>query len=129
MQARSDRSFTGFIKYALQEGYTLVPGYAFGESDTYFTPPVPLLTSFRLWLMRTTKLIVPFTFGFFSPYTPRPSVGLDTVWGAPIKLPKIENPTNEDVDKWHAKYLEHLQGIFDRNKARFGYGDRELEIF
>ena len=31
------KSRAGFIKYCLQEGYTVVPCYTFGESDTYTT--------------------------------------------------------------------------------------------
>lgn len=29
-----------------------------------------------------------------------------TVFGEPIALPKLEAPSNEDVDKWHAVYVE-----------------------
>ena len=29
-----------------------------------------------------------------------------SVFGEPIALPKLETPSNEDVDKWHAVYLE-----------------------
>lgn len=29
-----------------------------------------------------------------------------SVFGEPITLPKLETPSNEDVDKWHAVYLE-----------------------
>ncbi|KAI9004391.1 diacylglycerol acyltransferase-domain-containing protein [Hyaloraphidium curvatum] len=117
----------GFIKYSLQHGYTIVPGYAFSESDTYWTPPKPLLTKFRLDLLRRTKIIVPLVFGFFSPFVPLP-VALDTVWGAPLKLPTIEQPTVEDIDLWHGRYVEAVRGVFERNKGRFGFGDRELEI-
>lgn len=33
-------------------------------------------------------------------------VNLMTVFGEPIVLPKLEAPSTEDVDKWHATYLE-----------------------
>lgn len=118
----------GFVKYSLQEGYTLVPGYAFGETDTYWTPSFPLAEGFRFWLMKVTKIIIPCTWGFFSPYLPLYNTSLDTVWGKPIKLPRIERPSQEDIDHWHSVYIDHIKGVFDRNKARFGYGDRELEI-
>ena len=32
-----------------------------------------------------------------------------TVFGKSLQLPKIENPTHEDVDKWHAIYTEALK--------------------
>ncbi len=38
-----------------------------------------------------------------------------TVIGDPIDVPKIESPSNEDVDKYHDLYLKGLQAIFDSN--------------
>lgn len=36
-----------------------------------------------------------------------------TVFGKPIVLPKIETPSSEDIDKWHAAYVEvSTLGIF-----------------
>lgn len=45
-------------------------------------------------------------------------VKLMTVFGEPIVLPKLEAPSTEDVDKWHATYLEvrsddRLSSTFD----------------
>ncbi|CAN0469539.1 unnamed protein product, partial [Ectocarpus sp. 8 AP-2014] len=39
------------------------------------------------------------------PLLPR-RVKLMTVFGEPLALPKIEQPSPEDVDKWHAAYVE-----------------------
>lgn len=36
------------------------------------------------------------------------------------RLPKIPNPTQADIDKWHAHYIEKLVDLFERNKAKFG---------
>lgn len=33
-------------------------------------------------------------------------VNLMTVFGEPIVLPKLQAPSTEDVDKWHATYIE-----------------------
>jgi Diacylglycerol acyltransferase len=33
----------------------------------------------------------------------------DTVFGKSLQLPKIEHPTQEDIDKWHAIYMEELK--------------------
>ena len=51
------------------------------------------------------------------------------VLGEPLQLPRITEPTDEEVAHWHAQYIERLTALFDRHKARFGYADRELEIF
>ena len=42
---------------------------------------------------------------------------------------QIASPTQEDIDKYHALYMEGLVGVFERNKALFGYEDQELEVF
>lgn len=51
------------------------------------------------------------------------------VIGNPIALPKIPDPTPEDVEKWHAVYVDKLVDLFERNKANFGYPNRQLELF
>ena len=53
---------------------------------------------------------------------------LHTVIAHPVKLPKIEQPTADDVAHWHGRYVAALQAIYDDHKARFGYGDRELDL-
>lgn len=49
--------------------------------------------------------------------------------GNPIDLPRIEQPTQADIDKWHAVYIEKLTDLFERNKGAFGYADRKLNLF
>jgi len=60
---------------------------------------------------------------------PRGQVALETVVGNPFCLPKIAEPSQEEIDKWHAIYVERLVDLFERNKAKFGYGERELELY
>ena len=52
----------------------------------------------------------------------------NTVVGQAFRLPVIKEPTKEDVDKWHKKYIESLVELFDTHKERFGYGGRTLEV-
>jgi len=118
----------GFIKYALQHGYLLIPGYTFGECDLYQS-----MTSgaqLRLWMQRHLGFVVPFFWGplWYAPWLPRRDVALQTVMGAPVQLPRIEDPSEADVAIWHASYVAALKEVFDTHKGRFGYGDRELEI-
>ncbi|CAM9874983.1 unnamed protein product, partial [Choristocarpus tenellus] len=44
---------------------------------------------------------------------------LTTVFGKPIVLPKIDEPTGEDLEKWHAVYIKELRDLFDRHKAKY----------
>lgn len=39
--------------------------------------------------------------------------------GSPILVTKNPNPTNEEVDSTHAKYIEALMNLFETHKTRF----------
>ena len=118
-----------FVKYALQHGFSLIPVYTFGESDTYWNAPG--FWKFRWGILNDRKLpaIVPFGRWWF-PLLPRP-VELNTIGGEALKLPKIEKPTKEDVDKWHEAYVQHLKKHFNTYKKEFGGSEAnsELEIW
>jgi hypothetical protein len=45
------------------------------------------------------------------------------VWKKGMKI------TQEMIDEGHELYMRKLTELFDSEKERFGYGDRELEIF
>jgi len=116
----------GFIKYALQEGYAIVPCYTFGESDTYAT--FNGLIGPRLWLARKNIPAVAFFGCWLCPVLPSP-VHLITYLGEPLQLPKIAEPTTADVATWHAKYIVALQANFDKNKKAAGRPDAVLEVW
>lgn len=119
---------TGFIKYALQHGYRVHPVYTFGESNSYstFTP----LLRFRLWL---NSLGIPgvIVWGLpLVPLLPKPDTSIVTQVGAAIKMPKIENPSREDVEKWHGVYCQELLRLFEQHKRSAGLPDTaELELW
>jgi len=49
--------------------------------------------------------------------------------GQPLGLPRIENPTQADIDRWHAKYCKEVVRIFDKYKERVPeYKHKQLEI-
>jgi 2-acylglycerol O-acyltransferase 2 len=122
------RKRTGFIKYALQYGYRVYPVYTFGESSTHYT--FTGLLNFRLWL---NKYGIPAVVVFGCPWLPlmpRKKVSILTCVGDPLELPKIDNPTKEDVEKWHAKYCDALRKLFDDKKKEAGLPDHaKLEIW
>jgi Diacylglycerol acyltransferase len=35
-----------------------------------------------------------------------------------MELPHIPDPTQEDMDKWHAKYCEEVTRLFERNEEK-----------
>ena len=38
--------------------------------------------------------------------------------GSPLGLPRIENPSDDDINKWHGKYVSEVQRIFEKYKTR-----------
>ncbi|KAF4684914.1 hypothetical protein FOZ60_007158 [Perkinsus olseni] len=114
----------GFVRYALREGYSLTPVYGFGETDTFSN--VQGMWGFRYWLNSGTFQI-PAVWGlghWLCPILPRREK-LRIVYGTPLHLPRIPNPTQEEVDKYHAMYIEKVRDLYDEYKPY----DRHLEVW
>ena len=118
------KSRKGFIKYALQYGYSLRVCYAFGEEKTYKT--INVFEKFRMWMANNSMPPVV----FFSKFGVLPYDNCDimVVCDEPLQLPKIENPSREQVDLWHGKYVAALVGLFDEYKGRYAKADSVLEV-
>ncbi|KAL3670411.1 hypothetical protein V7S43_004730 [Phytophthora oleae] len=118
----------GFIKLALQHGYKVHPAYTFGEEYAYHT--FPYLLKLRLKL---NEFKIPGVLFFGLPqcfFLPRSDVDLITVVGEALILPHIEQPTKEDVQKYHSQYVEALQKLFDKYKSVYAVDPKaKLEIF
>ncbi|XP_056665304.1 acyl-CoA wax alcohol acyltransferase 1 [Monodelphis domestica] len=121
------RKRKGFIRTALRHGAHLVPTFTFGETEVYHQvlfPESSRMYRFQCWFQG----IVGFYFcvfygrGFFQdswgllPF-PKPIV---TIVGEPIIVPRIENPSQETVDKYHTLYTEALRKLFDEHKTQYG---------
>jgi len=111
---------------ALETGASLVPVYCFGANDLYDHPQHELVRRWQLWLVQKARtLIVPY-WGVL-PLLPY-KVPVTVVVGAPMEVHKVENPTNEQVDKLHEDYMAALIALYDTHKKELGYGDRPLII-
>lgn len=44
------------------------------------------------------------------------------VCGKPIVVPKVAEPTQELIDKYHAQFVDDLEQLFDRYRALYGNG-------
>jgi 2-acylglycerol O-acyltransferase 2 len=113
----------GFIKYALQNGYTLYPSYTFNENKIYNT--INCFEKFRLWLNKL-KLPGALFYGRFF-FLPKQDIELITVIGKGFELPVITSPTKEEINKYHGLYVEQLKQLYDRYKEKYG-ASSELEI-
>lgn len=105
----------GFIKYALQYGYSIQLGYVFGEELCYWT--VKIWPKLMLWLNKFKIPGVVFIGKFF--FLPNPDVDMVVVVGKPLELPHIENPTKEDVDKYHKLYMDKMTELFNKFKEKY----------
>lgn len=118
----------GFIKYALEHGYRILPTYSFGEEFTYHSlgGALPL----RWWLNSYHIPTVIFYGKYFLPLMPFDDHAMTTVIGRPLQLPAIPEPTVEDVNLWHNKYMAALQDLFDRNIKKYGHDkNAKLEMY
>lgn len=105
----------------------LVPCWAFGE--TYLFPPPPHGPIWdKIHAFTDKYFITTISKGFPPVFWPkRPPHGIHFVIGPPLRVPQMAEPTNEEIDKWHAKYVEETRKLFDRFKDEFD-PDRETEL-
>ena len=115
----------GFIKVALRNGSSLVPCLCFGENDLFDqveNPKGSKLRNFQVWLQKIMGFSMPLFFGrgvfnyHFGLLPQRRH--LRTVVGVPIDCPKIE-PTDDQVDEYHQKYIAGLRSIWDKYKNEY----------
>ena len=120
------RNRLGFCKLALRHGVPLVPVYVFGNNDHYQTQP--WLLPLQLWVLQTLGISLTFASGLWgSPACPQP-IATTLVFGPPLVVPQVDDPTPKQVEKVHEEFVQALIRLFDQHKERLGYGDRTLEI-
>ncbi|XP_054662664.1 2-acylglycerol O-acyltransferase 3-like [Grus americana] len=113
----------GFVRLALRHGTPLVPVYVFGEQDTFQQPPLPEGSWLRR-LQRGVKALLGFAPCFFwgrggLPFLPF-SVPLTVVVGAPLEVPRLPQPSPQDVARYHQLYVQRLQQLFEEHKEACG---------
>jgi len=98
--------------------------FIFGENQIYQT--VERFETFRLLLNKLKLVGVIFwsRLGFL----PECHSKINTVCGKGIVLPHILEPSDQDVEKYHAIYVETLKDLYNRNKVKYGETS-ELKVF
>lgn len=88
------------------------------------------LLSLRRLIAEKLSVALPVGYGpsLWNPLRSHDSVTLHQVFGKPIVVEKVENPTLEDVNKVHEQYVAELVRIFDKYKGKYGYADAELRV-
>ena len=114
----------GFIKLALREGADVIPLYFIGNTASLSIPKIPFLET----LSRKYQVSITIFWGRWGLPIPRPDK-IIYVRGTPLGLPFIPEPTDADVEKWHAKYVSEVVRLFDKYKCKSPqYAKRKLVI-
>jgi len=124
----------GFVKVALKNGASLVPIIAFGENDLFQQVSNPKGSFFRNLqdtMQKTLGFSVPLIYGrgIFNydfgllPHR-RPVI---CVVGEPVPCPKIKDPTEQQTQEHHSRYLKALQELYDNNKDKY-FKDRKKDL-
>ncbi|KAI9328086.1 diacylglycerol O-acyltransferase 2 [Obelidium mucronatum] len=108
----------GFIRLALRHGASLVPVFGFGETDI-FSQTENREGSFLRRFQELFKDWFTFSpvffygrFGVVIPYR-RP---VAVVIGKPIHVPKLLDPSDLQVRKWHSVYVKALKELYNAHK-------------
>lgn len=116
----------GFIKLALRSGAEVVPVYFLGNTSVLSVVSNRMLRGFA----RRTGVTLTWFWGWRGTLLPRPNKILG-VLGKPLGLPStpIPEPTAEEIDHWHGRYMEEVRRIFDTyKKFNPDYAEKQLEF-
>ena len=115
----------GIIKIALRAGVTIVPTYGFGTTSLWKIVVDP----FGILEVLSLKLDVSLTpfFGRWNWFLGPPNrVPLCVCLGEPVLCPKIDEPTQVDIDKYHSQLLKSYADLFEAHKAAYGWANKKL---
>lgn len=109
----------GFVKIALTTGTSLLPVIGFGENEIYSRLTHPFFNLFHKTFHAMFKSAAPVFVGKWGTLLPERHP-LITVVGKPIYVDEvIENPTEEQINTLHQKYLDGLLELYDDYKDIF----------
>ena len=116
----------GFIRLALQHGIKIVPLFAFGENNQWFQKRAPgIVSKFVNHFTRGTYPFFPWgSFMFLLP-NETPVVHY---FGEPLEIPKIENPTEDEVSIYHVKFYSAVAQLVKEKKNEAGFPDLSIEF-
>ncbi|KAH9193324.1 hypothetical protein AeNC1_004699 [Aphanomyces euteiches] len=114
-----------FVKLAIRHGVSLVPTMIFGEKNLYRSWRVPQsMPDAMAWILRLPLLIARGRFGTWLPFGKRK---LGVVFGPPIAVQQMDDPSEDEIRQVHAIYVESLVTLFESYKGDFGY-DHEARL-
>eukprot|EP00400_MALV-I_sp_L67-5_P000503 gene503-596_t len=129
MKVVADRK--GFVKLAILNNADLVPVISFGEMEVfteYFFARWPTITKVQRWLMSHLTFSMPLFVGRFSWFPMMPNrQEVNVAIGKPVSYSfDKDKDLDSQINDFHNLFLRGVKQLYDENKDRFGYGDREL---
>jgi 1-acyl-sn-glycerol-3-phosphate acyltransferase len=118
----------GIIKLALRHGVPLVPCYCFGETSLYRQSGFLLRLRQAIASKLGVAITLPLGRSWLLPLSPIPGVRLVQYVGTPIPVDRRSEPTQDEIDALHRKYVAGLQEVFERHKAECGCAGAKLVI-
>jgi 2-acylglycerol O-acyltransferase 2 len=114
----------GFIKLALSQGIDIVPVYLFGNTTVLSVWKTGILAT----LSRKLQMSLTYVWGRW--YLPIPrKLSLLYVTGQPLGLPHIPEPTQADIDKYHALYCDRVTALYNKYREKVPeYKHKKLTI-
>jgi len=116
----------GFVKIAIQTGVPLVPVFSFGETeifDQFSNEPGTFLRAYQDFVKKWTGIApaMPYARGLLEksygliPYH-KP---ITSVIGAPIEVEQNQNPSQQEIDDLHAKFVEAIIKLYEDYKDKY----------
>ncbi len=115
------------VAVAMKAGVPIVPVYGFGHTQlvTLVTDPFGILESLSLKLDTS---LAPYYGRWGIPFGPPRREPVLMALGDPVRLPKCEKPTPEQVDEGHKAMLAGFAKVFETHKVAYGWPDKELRF-
>eukprot|EP00928_Gymnodinium_smaydae_P029915 TRINITY_DN22391_c0_g2_i1.p1 TRINITY_DN22391_c0_g2~~TRINITY_DN22391_c0_g2_i1.p1 ORF type:complete len:364 (-),score=32.14 TRINITY_DN22391_c0_g2_i1:355-1446(-) len=119
----------GVVKIALTTGTPLVPVFGFGHSGLWriIVDPFGVLEKLSLTLGVSVTPFCGRPFGLL-PFGPPYRHPVLLAFGNPIEVPKVEVPTQAQIDEYHAKLIDGYKEVFDTHKAAYGWSHKTLKL-
>ncbi|EEB16858.1 Diacylglycerol O-acyltransferase, putative [Pediculus humanus corporis] len=119
----------GFVKIAYKNGASLVPSISFGEPDLYEQVTFSegsFLKKVQMQFKKATgvaPLIFHGQFGLMPHKKP-----LNVVVGKPIEVERIDEPSQEQIDDLHSRFIESLEKLFETEKHKYIENAKETNL-
>merc|ERR1711872_316304 len=117
----------GFIKVAISTGADIVPTFTFGETSLFAQLNENRIPGLRVFQNICKKMIGVAPCIFNGRGLLQDKIGLmpkkrklTVVVGEPISVEMNKNPSHEEIDKIHSKYVMQLKNLYETFNQKYG---------